>query len=42
MTLSNLSIYMAFVDPHQGNSDGMPFFIPTTKANVEFIGVEIT
>ena len=38
MTLSSLSIYMVFVDPHQGNEDVMPFSLPTTKAYVEFIG----
>jgi hypothetical protein len=25
MTLSDLSIYVVFVDPHQGNDDVMPF-----------------
>ena len=40
MTLSSLSIYVVFVDPHQGNKDVMPFFLPTTKAYVEFIGKE--
>ena len=47
MTLSSLSIYVVFVDPHQGNSDVMPLAIvmlclslPTTKAYVELIGVE--
>ena len=40
MILSSLSIYVVFVDPHQGNSDVMPFFLPTTKAYVELIGVE--
>jgi hypothetical protein len=41
MTLSNLSIYVVFVDPHQGINDIMPFsFI--TKAYVELIGVEKT
>ena len=38
MTLSSLSIYVVFVDPHQGNKDVMPFSLPTTKAYVEFIG----
>jgi hypothetical protein len=38
MTLSSLSIYVVFVDPHQGNKDVMPFLLPTTKAYVEFIG----
>ena len=40
MTLFSLSIYVVFVDPHQGNIDGMPFSLPTTKAYVEFIGRE--
>jgi hypothetical protein len=40
MTLSSLSIYVVFVDPHQGNIDVMPFSLPTTKAYVEFIGRE--
>ena len=40
MTLSNLSIYVVFVDPHQGNEDVMPFSLFTTKAYVEFIGRE--
>jgi hypothetical protein len=31
MTLSNLSIYVVFVDPHQGNNNVMPS-LPTTKA----------
>jgi hypothetical protein len=43
MTLSSLSIYVVFVDPHQGNEDVMPFFfLSTTKAYVEFIGREKT
>ena len=42
MTLSSLSIYVVYVDPHQGNSDVVPLFLPTTKAYVELIGVEIT
>jgi hypothetical protein len=37
MTLSSLSIFVVFVDPHQGNKDVMPFSLPTTKAYVEFI-----
>ena len=41
MTLSSLSIYVVFVDPHQDNKDVMPFSLPTTKAYVEFIGVGI-
>jgi hypothetical protein len=40
MTLSSLSIYVIFVDPHQGNKDVMPFSLPTTKAYVEYIGRE--
>jgi hypothetical protein len=40
MTLSSLSIYVVFVDPHQGNKGVMPFSLPTTKAYVEFIGRE--
>jgi hypothetical protein len=40
MTLSSLSIYVIFVDPHQRNKDVMPFSLPTTKAYVEFIGRE--
>jgi hypothetical protein len=40
MTLSSFSIYVVFVDPHQGNKDVMPFSLPTTKAYVEFIGKE--
>jgi hypothetical protein len=42
MTLSSLSIYVLFVDPHQGNKDVMPFPLPTTKAYVKFIGREKT
>ena len=38
MTLSSLSIYVVFVDPHKGNNDVMPRSLPTTKAYVEFIG----
>jgi hypothetical protein len=41
MTLSNLSIYVVFVDPHQGINDIMSFS-STTKAYVELIGVEKT
>ena len=41
MTLSSLSIYVVFVDPHQGNIDIMPFPLPTTKAYMELIGGEI-
>ena len=40
MTLSSLSIYVVFVDPHQGNKDVMPFSLPTTKAYMKFIGRE--
>jgi hypothetical protein len=40
MTLSSLSIYVIFVDPHQGNKDIMSFSLPTTKAYGEFIGRE--
>jgi hypothetical protein len=40
MTFSSLSIYVLFVDPHQGNNDVMLFPLPTTKAYVEFIGRE--
>jgi hypothetical protein len=40
MALSSLSIYVVFVDPHQGNKDVMPFSLPTTKAYVDFIGRE--
>ena len=38
MTFSSLSIYVVFVDPHQGNKDVMPFSLHTTKAYVELIG----
>jgi hypothetical protein len=37
---SQVSQYVVFVDPHQGNNDVMPFSLPTTKAYVEFIGRE--
>jgi hypothetical protein len=40
MTLSSLSIYVVFVDPHQGNKDVMSFSLPTTKAYVQFLGNE--
>ena len=40
MTLSSLSMYVIFVDPHQDNKDVMPFSLPTTKAYVESIGME--
>ena len=40
MILSSLSIYVIFVDPHQGNKDIMPFSLPTTKAYVNLIGRE--
>ena len=39
MTLSSLSIYMVFVDPHQGNSV-LCLSLPTTKPYVELIGVK--
>ena len=39
MTLSSLSIYVVFVDPHQGNSV-LCLSLPTTKAYVELIGRE--
>jgi hypothetical protein len=41
MALLNLSIYVVFVDSHQGINDVMPFST-TTKAYVELIGVEKT
>ena len=41
MTLSSLSKYMVFMDPHQGSNDVMPFSLPTTKAYVELIGMDI-
>jgi hypothetical protein len=37
---SQVSQYVVFVDPHQGNNGVMPFSLPTTKAYVEFIGRE--
>ena len=40
MTPTNLSIYVIFVHPHQGNNDVMPFSLPTTKAYMEFIDRE--
>jgi hypothetical protein len=40
MTFSSLSKYVVFVNSHQGNDDVMPFSLPTTKAYVEFIGME--
>jgi hypothetical protein len=40
MTLSSLSIYVIFMDPHQDNKYVMPFSLSTTKAYVEFIGRE--
>ena len=40
MTLSSISMYVVFVDSHQGNKDVMPFSLPATKAYVEFIGRE--
>jgi hypothetical protein len=41
MTLSNISIYVMFVDPHQDINGIMPFS-STTKDYVEIIGVEKT
>jgi hypothetical protein len=41
MTLSNISIYVVFMDPHQGINDVMPIS-STTKSYVELIGVEKT
>jgi hypothetical protein len=41
MTLSNFSISVVCVDPHQVIIDIMPFS-STTKAYVELIGVEKT
>jgi hypothetical protein len=40
MTLSSISIYVVFVNPHQDNKDVIPFCLPTTKAYVEFLGRE--
>jgi DNA-dependent RNA polymerase auxiliary subunit epsilon len=40
MTLSSLSIYVVFMDPHQENKDVVPFSLPTTRAYVEFKGRE--
>ena len=40
ITLSNLSIYVVLVDPHQGNKDVMSFSLSTTKAYIEFLGRE--
>ena len=40
MTLLSLSIYMVFVDPHQGNKDVMPFLFLPLRLYVEFIGRE--
>jgi hypothetical protein len=42
MILSSVSTYVVIVDPYQDNSDIMPFSLPTTKAYVELLGVEIT
>jgi hypothetical protein len=39
MTLSSLSIYVVFVNPHRDNNDVMPFS-SYTKAYVEFIGTK--
>jgi hypothetical protein len=41
MTLSNLSIYVVFVDPHQSINDVMSIS-STTKVYVELVGVEKT
>jgi hypothetical protein len=41
MTLSSLSIYVVFVDLTKAKHDVVPFYLPTTKAYVELIGVEI-
>jgi hypothetical protein len=41
MTLSSLSIYVVFVDPHQGNKDDVvPFLFLSLRLYVEFIGRE--
>jgi hypothetical protein len=40
MILLDLSIYVVFEDPYQGNKGVIPFSLPTTKAYVEFIGRE--
>jgi hypothetical protein len=40
MTLSVLSIYVVFVDPHQGNDNVMPLFLQL-RLVVKLIGVEI-
>jgi hypothetical protein len=42
MILSSLSTYVVIVDPYRDNSDIMHFSLPTTKAYVELLGVEIT
>jgi hypothetical protein len=42
MTLLDLSIYVVFMDPHQGNSDFMPFLFLQLRLIVEFIGREKT
>ena len=41
MTLSSLSKYVVFVDPHQDNIDVMSFPLPTIKTYMELIGMEI-
>jgi hypothetical protein len=41
MTLSNILIYVVFVDPHQGINNVMSIS-STTKAYVKLIGVEKT
>jgi hypothetical protein len=41
MTLSSLSIYVVFVDPHQGNKDDVvPFLFLSLRLYVEFIDRE--
>jgi hypothetical protein len=40
MTLSDLLIYVVFVDPHQGNDNVMPLFLQL-RLVVKLIGVEI-
>ena len=40
MTLSNLLIYVVFMDPHQGNNDVRPFLFLPLRLYVEFIGRE--
>ena len=40
MALSSLSVYVVFVDHHQGNKDVMPFLFLPLRLYVEFIGRE--